>query len=404
MEVKVIHVTHDIYGSLSDENIIENAKALAGREAGICYMADNYFSEKIKDNEAAIRRANMIIKSGHHSPFDHFNIGLEITGIPKIIAMTLNSVEMYTTSEKSARYTFMHANSDIEQSIYEFWTDKFKEIINSKYPSIEGKDLEKLAIENSRYMLSVFTPTSMGFTASFRQLSYMRGWLEDLYNKLGENKTEFNTKLMTYIAELRAKLHEIVGDELKDNKNRGFKFFYKQLNDAEYSGKQYIGDVYSIDYYCSLACLAHLIRHRTIDYMMDFDGTEDFQCYIPPIIRDDGDMVELWKTDFNSVKKFFPQCTLVHTIEQGITTRFIDKCAERLCGRAQIEIAKSSEYWIKKFIENKDNMSEYTKKYLDKHTKFVNGVQMPCTKCSMEGIKCTEACRWGAQNGLTRLI
>ena len=54
--------------------------------------------------EKTRKREGMIKASGHHSPFDHVNIMLELDQIPKIIAMYLNNEKMYTTSEKSARY------------------------------------------------------------------------------------------------------------------------------------------------------------------------------------------------------------------------------------------------------------------------------------------------------------
>ena len=41
--------------------------------------------------------------------------------LPKIIAMLLNSLGMYATSEKSARYTIMKPETELEETLYNKW-------------------------------------------------------------------------------------------------------------------------------------------------------------------------------------------------------------------------------------------------------------------------------------------
>ena len=196
MDIKIIHSTSDVFYDDKNGDLKDRLTALGGREAGICYMSESYFSKAIGNNESAMRRANTILGSGHHSPFDHGSIGLEISGIPKIMAMLLNSIETYTTSEKSARYTFMQPETEVEREVYYKWLDIFKkriaDIAAEKGFDMTEKEIEKLALENARYMISVFTTTSMGYTVSFREVCYICDWLEILIDKLESHSNSFN--------------------------------------------------------------------------------------------------------------------------------------------------------------------------------------------------------------------
>lgn len=400
MEIKIVHHTVDLMGNGERNQVNEQALLLGGREAGICYMADNYFSTKINDDSAAERRANTIINSGHHSPFDHYTIGLEISGIPKVLAMILNSVHVYTTSEKSARYTVMKPDTEVEARVYDKWQNIFAEVIHDKYPEIDEKTVDKLALENARYMISVFTPTSMGYTTSFRQLNYMGKWFDDLANRLANSDDAFDKKLEPYCREMADKLKAFTDMKIPDNKNRKLDFLRLQSGESVWDGQEHIGDTYSITYNASFAQLAQAQRHRTLHYEMEFNASRGYTCYIPEILRDRKELVDMWVSDFNRIKDCFPQCTLVRVIEQGRTTDFALKCKERLCGRAQLEVAKQTTETLDKMLGHLDKMSSSTRNELLKCT-FNN---KPCAKCMMQGIKCTEQCFWGAKYALDRLI
>ena len=133
------------------------------------------------------RRVKGNIESGHHSVFGHPTYNLILEGIPKILAMILNNEKIYNTSEKSARYTKMEP-SEQEKVLYEKWIEIYKKQISENSPQIDEKRVEKLAQENARYLISVFTPaTTMGYTVSFGQLNYILHWFEDYIEK-EENK------------------------------------------------------------------------------------------------------------------------------------------------------------------------------------------------------------------------
>lgn len=421
MEIKVIHHTTDMYASESSHagtSLEKQAFLLAGREAGICYMKDDYFDTKINDDESALRRADMIIKSGHHSPFDHYTIGLEITGIPKIMAMILNSTEYYVTSEKSARYTMMKPLTQVEADTYAKWTHIFMKLIRLEAEEagipVDEKQIEKFAIENARYMLSVFTPTSMGFTTTFRQLCYLTDWLEDLgeHCKTGEAckdcKTDFYTKISESSLELASKLREIVGDKLHDNKNRKIGFMlqpYGTERTRSYSFK----NTYNTYYFGSFAQLAQAQRHRTLHYEMSFSGDPlDKGCYIPSILASDRarryyaehdiNFYDEWLTDFHRLAHTIPQCSLILIFEQGATMDFLLKCKERLCGRAQLEIAERTASTFKCLHQFKDQFDGDTRDVMNRCLAALN--KLP--RCAFTGYQCNEPCVFGAKHGLNR--
>ena len=102
MKIKVIASTKVGY-----EMPKEEALNFSGKSAGICYLPDTLETLFNEPEEKTTKRANMTLKSGHHSVFNHPTYNLSLEGIPKILAMILNNEKMYNTSEKSDRYTKM---------------------------------------------------------------------------------------------------------------------------------------------------------------------------------------------------------------------------------------------------------------------------------------------------------
>ncbi len=96
------------------------ALMFCGLTGGICYSPDGFEALKTEDKEETLKRVNRTLNSGHHSLYDHPQISLEISNIPKILAMVLNNEHQYTTSEKSGRYVDMSeaAETEIEKELY----------------------------------------------------------------------------------------------------------------------------------------------------------------------------------------------------------------------------------------------------------------------------------------------
>lgn len=406
-EVKVVARTFEVNDTSA---MNEDLTLLAGKAAGVCYMPDDYMEKGVQNVERAMKRAESTARSGHHSVFDHGHITFVIK-TNKMMAMLLNSVGAYTTSEKSARYTVMHPETELEQDRYDKWRERIKGLIGEKYPDISEKEADKLSIENARYMISVFTPTVMEYTVSFRQAFLIADYLEKLYCACEPLSDNYSVGIRKSAKELSVLLRSQLGERrLHDNKNQHFRFLeYQAVQGWAEPKREAVGDSYTLVYTGSLAVLAQIQRHRTIRYSMYFDGSfERYGFYVPAIVREAG-LEEEWIQDMQSVSYCVPQGTLVRITEQGIFEDFALKCKERLCGRAQLEVAKSTEASVWKFLRSRDLLCDENRKLLLTMTGCVTGEDgrvdyQPCARCMFQDFTCTEGCRWGAKDTLTRMI
>ena len=399
MKASILEITKEV--QKGEEVNLDEQILIGGKLAGICYMADDYFSNKINNEESALKRASQTTKSGHHSVFDHGNITLQLEGLPKIIAMLLNSLGMYATSEKSARYTIMKPETELEETLYNKWQEKFKDKIQEVYADIEDVQAQKLAQENARYLISVFTPTVMAYTTSYRQWNYIMQWVGELIKAIKGVEGEFNRKLEKSLEEFLGTLKGIFGEvKIHDTKNRRIEFVPMQYGDKFDSIVPHFGNTYETQYKLSFAGLAQGHRHRTLEYIMQFSGKLDDMTnfYVPMIIRGT-DLEKEWLDDINSVKYCIPQGTLVDVIERGTARNFFLKCTERLCGRAQLEIMRNTLSTLIAFKEFKYNLSNYNSNILDS---IISNGYVP--KCGFKGFSCTEGCRWGKDNAFKRLV
>ena len=363
----------------------EEALNFSGKSAGICYLPDNVeilFAERPEKTE---RRYNGNIKSGHHSVFGHPTYSLCLEGIPKILAMVLNNEKMYNTSEKSARYTHMEP-SEQEKELYEKWIQIYKDEIIKKYPDFEEKRALKLAQENARYLISVFTPaTVMEYTVNFMQLNYIINWAKDYIENEEDNK--FSIKLKQVFKEFLSALPDLEVEGLDSKvKGRSFSIFAKRDRQEEF------GENYSTTYLASFAQLAQAQRHRTLSYEMKIP--EKVQFYVPPIIRNT-ELEAEWLKDISSLEDYYPQGMMVQVNERGTIENFVLKCMERLCGAAQLEIMEQTDLIMKKYISAVDNKPEL-KSYLLPYSKGA--------RCTFPGWRCTSPCVFGGKGAMNRNI
>ena len=381
MKIKVIASTKVGYVMSKEE-----AMDFSGKSAGICYLPDTVETLFAEPAEKTQRRVNGNINSGHHSVFGHpvYNICLE--GIPKIFAMILNNEKMYNTSEKSARYTHMEPSPQ-EKELYEKWIMIFKKQILSRYPNFDEKKAQKLAQENARYLISVFTPaTVMEYTVNFGQLNYIINWSKDYIKN--SNKDEFSIKLKKVLCEFLQAIPDLEVEGLNsETKNRSFSLFAQRKTRNEEFGENY-----STTYLASFAQLAQAQRHRTLAYEMTL--LDKAQYYIPPIIRNT-ELEGEWIKDISSLEKFFPQGMLVQVNERGTIENFVLKCTERLCGSAQLEIMQQTQETMKKYMEAiKEKPELYN--YLLPYSKGA--------RCTFPGWKCNSPCIFGGKNAMNRII
>ncbi len=383
MKIKVIASTKIGY-ELPKEEAID----FSGKSAGICYLPDTMETLFNESQEKTHKRVNGTLKSGHHSVFGHPHYNLSLENIPKILAIVLNNEKMYNTSEKSARYTKMLASDD-EKVLYEKWIEKYKNVILEKYPEIEEKKALKLAQENARYLISIFTPaTTMEYTTNFAQLNYIIHFCENFINDETKN-TKFDEKLKNVFKEFIQEMPDLKVDELNaDMKKRKLSLFAQREN-----RKEEFGENYCTTYLATFAELAQAQRHRTLSYEITLLDTPKF--YVPPIIR--GTELEAeWLKDIESLKDNYPQGMLIKINERGTVENFVLKCTERLCGAAQLEIMEQTNETMQKYLAQTKENNKEVYNYLLPYSKGA--------RCTFPGWKCTSPCVFGAKGALKRSI
>lgn len=364
----------------------EEAVDFSGKSAGICYLPDTLATLFAETPEKTQRRATGNIKSGHHSVFGHPTYNLSFEGIPKILAMILNNEKIYNTSEKSARYTVMEPSPQ-EKELYEKWIEIYQKQIEKKYPEFDEKRVKKLAQENARYLISIFTPaTVLEYTVNFGQLNYIINWAKDYIEEEPNNK--FSIKLKQVLKEFLEAMPDLEVEGLNSKvKGRKFAFFAQRKN-----RKEEFGENYCTTYLASFAQVAQAQRHRTLSYEITLLDKPEY--YIPPIIQKT-ELEAEWLKDIKSLKEFFPQGMLVQVNERGTIENFVLKCAERLCGAAQLEIMEQTKITMEKYLKAvKEEPDLYN--YLLPYSKGA--------RCTFPGWKCAAPCIFGGKNAMNRVI
>lgn len=365
----------------------------AGHSAGICYMKASYDGIINESLDKTMKRASQTITSGHHSVYDHDKISLYLEDIPKALAMVLNNEKYYDTSEKSARYTQMHLDGR-EQALYNKWVDIYRQLIideyQSKYPEFfTNTRVTKLAQENARYLISVYTPTSMRYTTSYRQLNYIYGFMQSVVSQDSNNK--FYKPIIPAMRNLMKALKQVIEPTLTDTqKYRHFSL----LNNSPYEITQYYGDVYATHYNGSLAQLAQAQRHRTIDYSFKLLETDEY--YVPPILRGRKELIEEWLSDCYKSSSATPQGTLVDIQERGNLDTFIEKMKERECSYAQLEInqqtTKTNKEYYQALVKQNHPRAQELKEY------------QKGARCTFPTYECNSPCKFSEGINLTRRI
>lgn len=374
----------------------DEAIRLDGKIAGICYDKEGFSHLEDEPSLKTDRRVDMTINNGHHSVYGHTSISFDIKNLPKALAMVLNNEHEYNTSEKSLRYTPVVSNGVItydEERLYNKWMDIFSLKIKEKYGNFYSNyRINKLAQENARYLVTVFTPTEMIYTTSLRQINYIASWMDDYIREANMNDV-FERKLAMYMDEFINELDDInvLDDRLMRNeKHRKISLFGSNLDAQE----EYFGNVYSTNYNGSLAQLAQAQRHRTLDYKLEF--LSDKEYYIPPIIEDDDFLVKEWLHDMDLVGEVTPQGELVNINETGKYDDFILKCKERLCSASQLEIMRQTRETLMKY---KAYLESHNNLLADDIIKYTHGA-----RCTFPDFTCTEDCKFQEGKRLVRKI
>lgn len=385
---------------LNEDGSFDKKKAmlLSGQIAGICYDKEGFIHLEKESEEKTLRRVKMTLENGHHSVYDHISINFNLQNIPKILAMVLNNEHQYTTSEKSARYTpvVRGENSIItesEEKLYNKWIDIFKRKIDILYGNTYNENkIQKLAQENARYLVTVFMPTQMIYTTTFRQINYIASWMQEYINHVSMNNL-FEVKLAMFMQQFINELYKInVLEEglMKNEKYRSLSLFGKELDKKE----EQFSHVYSTVYKGTFAQLAQAHRHRTLDYQIELLKEKEY--FIPPIIMDEQCLIDEWLGDMQVVQDINPQGELVYISESGKYEDFILKCKERLCTAAQLEIMQQTRATLLKY---KDSLEADNHPLSLDIKKYVHGA-----RCTFPDFICSADCKFKEGKTLVRKI
>lgn len=383
IEIEVIASTKPQYEVSKEEALI-----LGGQCAGICYLSGDrdVFEEEKEKTE---KRVDLTLTNGHHSVYEHTNISLHIKNLPKILSIILVSEKQYNASIKSGRYTRMDKVSDKERKLYDKWFKIFQERIEEVYPKIPERLRTKLAMENARYVISVFMLTQGIYTFNIRQLNYIIHWFKDYIEENKNSENYFKKNLSKYMQEFVDATSQYYIEDMVSGKNRSLSLFKKDY----ISYDEYFGETYSVNYKTSFVQLEQILRHRTINYtILDDISKEPEEVFMPPILDGQSDLETEWLEDLGSIRDLYPNATLFMVNERGIVENFIMKCYERLCGVAQLETMLQTKENLERYIESTEGkLREELEMYLK-------------TSCLYPNKECKSPCVWGSRRGLDRMI
>ena len=256
---------------------------------------------------------------------------------------------------------------------------------------LKSAQVKRLAMENARLFISVFTPaTTMEYTTSVRQINYIVYWIRNMLAH--EPGNDYERLAWPWLEEFQELLFEVVGIEgLEDRKGRKeLKFFA-----PEGGYDEYYGSVYSTSYNGSLTMFAQMLRHRSLDLEMGRKPLDEAYC--PPILELEKyrDYHEEYLSDMEELLPNFPQGRKVVVYERGTIDAFAMKCDERLCGAVQYEAAQKTYETLSRYIERR---VWYVNANILKP--FYYGDPARCRR----GFHCTRPCPLGPDKVLNRLI
>lgn len=136
MKATVIGLTKEV-NSMSKIDL-EDEKVFSGKNAGICYQKDGYFNMSVSDPVKAGKRFQRVAGTSHHSISDHAKVEVLFENCSKMLAILLNSLQDYATSEKSGRYTVMTGNSEKETKLYDKWRFLELSVLNAYVDKLRG--------------------------------------------------------------------------------------------------------------------------------------------------------------------------------------------------------------------------------------------------------------------------
>jgi hypothetical protein len=386
-----------LVGSTNNITDIQEAKRYVQNHARICYSEKSW--DELLEESFQQGLVKSLITRGHHSPIDHFNLNFYFDGPEKALAMVFNNQGVYTTSEKSARYTKMSDIPEHQLFLYNKWNGLFNNELSFRFPQndfpklhkkgSDGKtNAEKLSQENARYMTSVFTPTKMTHTLSWRQLNILYNSFNEFidFNSQSKFKRELSKGMQSFVDSPEVQKWIIREAQFKMKGGIPLRFI-RETPVEEHFGE----DIYSTNYKASFASLAQLHRHRLAIYDIcgGFGEGAENGFYIPRLVEASGTgKIKEWVNDLERVANYdFPQAQLINVGERGMREHIPAKSIERECGLAQLETARVHSNLLTNYSKVIPAMGKYNN-----------------PACVVEGNCKKGGCNFGAEMYLERLI
>jgi hypothetical protein len=391
MEIRLVGSTNRIRKPRTARRFVQN-------HARTCYAEKKTWDELLEESfKPGLILA--LIKKEHHSPFDHFSLNFRFEDLEKALAMVFNNQGVYATSERSGRYTRMSDISDHQLGLYTKWANWFQEEISRRFPEERFPRLykkedggktpaEKLSQENARYMTSVFTPTNMTHSVSWRQLNILYHGFNDFMEENRDSENKFRRRLSEGMQSFvdSPEVNKWVIEEAQVKMKGGIPLrFIRGTPVEEHFGE----DVYSLTYKASAASFAELHRHRlaTFDICKEVELGAPDGVYIPRLVEAAGE-VEEWKGDVGSVSRDdFPQAQILLVGERGMREHLQAKSLERECGLAQLETARVVDGVLNRYGEKVPAIKDLAR-----------------AACLVEGNCSRGGCVFGASEYLERLV
>jgi hypothetical protein len=359
----------NLVGSTNRIKRVDTAKRFVQNHARICYTEKAW--QELLDEEFQTGLMRSLITRGHHSPFDHFVLNFEFGGPEKALAMVFNNQGVYTTSEKSARYTRMANVSSHQMGLYDKWGGWFLDTISRRFPEEKFPGLharkkpsdkttaEKLAQENARYMTSVFTPTHMTHSVSWRQLNILYHSFGDFIEENGDSPEPFRSRLAGAMQSFRdsPEVQHWVIDDVQVRMKGAIPLRFILGRPVE---EHFGGDIYSSNYKASFASLAQLHRHRLAVYDIcgGFAQGASNGFYVPRLVEAEGKGLD-WCEDLGAVSQYdLPQGQLLDVGERGMREHLTAKTEERECGLAQLETSRVVDGVLARYSEHVPEMAK----------------------------------------------
>lgn len=401
---------------------LKQALKYSGIKAAWCYKKGTTTPENIREmsEENLIRMGIDTFLNDHGTPNEHYNVSVEIIGLPKLMCMILNDEHQYSTCERSLRYTKVLPSNyitSLEVELYDKWLKVFQEVLTQNYGSFFQKsneqnpkkaeeNIKKIAQENARQFVSILTPTSMAYTAPWYQWQKIGIFLKQM---IEAPNTELEKLAVPYAKELIEQLLDLnIIVKTKDaialypplsqkitqkrewlyqnNKGIILSLFAENNIFSGINKPNAFGSAINYNTKLSYSGVAQLLRHRTID--VEISAPSSYESFCPEFIKATPYFHEYMR-DMLKVKELYPQgqiipvnivCSLKNVIQ------FVGQ--ERACEKAQQEIEN---WYVTKFlpdiIDGLSTMPEYQEEYQLLKEKYLN----KC-RCAYPNYNCPNPC------------